>query len=146
MRFHIEPFRAQHIEQIELQPAQAGLRAFLERGHALHLAEGSFAFTGFQDGKAIGCAGLIELWPGRDCAWSLLSDCGPRAFFNVHRTIVRILEERRTRRTEMSVDVDHVAGQRWAELLGFRKEGLMRSYSPDGRDAYLYARIQNDGD
>lgn len=144
MSFHIEPFMARHIDQIELQPAQAGLRAFLEQGHALHLAEGSLAFTGFQDGKAIGCAGLIEIWPGRDCAWSLLSDCGPRAFLNVHRTIMRFLGERRTRRTEMSVDADHAAGQRWAELLGFRKEGLMRSYSPDGRDAYLYARIRND--
>lgn len=144
MTFHIEPFKAHHLDEIALQPAQAGLRTFLEKGHALVLAESSFAFTGFQDGRAIGSAGLVELWPGRDCAWSLLSDCGPRAFLNVHRTVVRFLEARKTRRTEMSVDVDHMAGQRWAELLGFRKEGLMKSYSPDGRDAYLYARVRND--
>ena len=145
MSFHIEPFRARHLEEIELQSVQIGLRPFLKAGHALHLAEKSFAFTGFQDGKPVGCAGLIELWPGRDCAWSLLSDCGPRIFLNVHRTVVRFLDARRTRRTEMSVDVDHAAGQRWADLLGFRKEGLMKSYSPDGRDAYLYAKVRHDG-
>jgi hypothetical protein len=144
MTFHIEPFLARHLDEFELQPTQAGLRPFLESGHKLHLAEKSFAFTGFQDGKAVGCAGLVELWPGRDCAWSLLSDCGPRAFFNIHCTVVRFLEARGTRRTEMSVDVDHSAGQRWAELLGFKKEGLMGSYSPDGRDAYLYAKVRHD--
>ena len=144
MTFHIEPFKARHLDDLELQPAQADLRAFLERGHALQLAEGTYAFTGFQDGRPVGCAGLIELWPGRDCAWSLLSDCGPRAFLNVHRTVVRFLEQRRTRRTEMTVDADHDAGQRWAELLGFRKEGLMECYSPNGRDAYLYAKVRHE--
>jgi hypothetical protein len=145
MSFHIEPFKVRHLDEFELQAAQTGLRAFLEQGHALHLAEDSFAFTGFQDGQAVGCAGLIELWPGRDCAWSLLSDCGPRAFLNVHRTVLRFLDARRTRRTEMSVDADHLAGQRWAELLGFKKEGLMECYSPDGRNAYLYAKVRHDG-
>ncbi|MGH6915683.1 MAG: GNAT family acetyltransferase, partial [Geminicoccales bacterium] len=124
--------------------AQEGLRAYLEKGHAIHLAEDSFAFTGFEDGKVVGCAGLVEIWPGRDCAWSLLSECGPRAFLKVHCTVVRYLEARRTRRTEMAVDVDHAAGQRWAALLGFRKEGLMKSYSPDGRDAFLYAKVRNE--
>ncbi len=145
MSFYIEPFKVRHLDQFALQPAQAGLRAFLERGHALHLAEQSFAFTGFQDGRAVGCAGLIELWPGRDCAWALLSDCGQRAFLNIHRTVLRQLDARKTRRTEMSVDVVHAAGQRWAELLGFKKEGLMRRFSPDGRDAYLYAKVRDDG-
>jgi hypothetical protein len=144
MSFHIEPFKVWHLDEFDLQPTQAGLRAFLKQGHALHLAENSFAFTGFQDGKAVGCAGMIELWPGRECAWSLLSDCGPRAFLNVHRTVVRSLEARRARRTEMAVDVDHFAGQRWAALLGFKKEGLMECYSPDGRNAYLYAKVRHD--
>jgi hypothetical protein len=142
MSFRIEPFDARHLDEFRLQPVQAGLSEFLHRGHISHLAENSFAFTGYQDGKAVGCAGLIELWPGRDCAWSLLSECGPRAFLNIHRTVVRFLEARGARRTEMSVDVGHVAGQRWAELLGFKKEGLMECYSPDGRDAYLYAMVR----
>jgi len=142
MSFHIEPFKARHLDGFELQPIQAGLRPFLDAGHVLDLAEKSFAFTGFQDGAPVGCAGLVEMWPGRDCAWSLLSDCGPRAFLNIHRTVLRFLDARGTRRTEMSVDVDHAAGQRWARLLGFHKEGHMKAYSPDGRDAYLYARIR----
>jgi hypothetical protein len=145
MSFHIEPFKAQHLDALELQAVQVGLSQFLKSGHVLQLAERSFAFTGFRDGKAIGCAGLVEMWPGRDCAWSLLSNCGPNAFIHIHRTVVRFLGARKTRRTEMSVDVDHEEGQRWAELLGFEKEGYMKAYSPDGRDAYLYARIRNDG-
>lgn len=141
MTFRVEPFRAAHLDAFALQPVQAGLRPFLEEGHMLELAERSFAFTGFQDGAPVGCAGLVEMWPGRDAAWSLLSDCGPRAFLNVHRTVQRFLDARATRRTEMSVDVGHTEGQRWAELLGFQKEGYMRSYTPDGRDAFLYARV-----
>jgi hypothetical protein len=142
MSFRLEPFQARHLDDFDLQAVQAGLRPFLEAGHVLELAERSFAFTGFQDGKPVGCAGLVVMWPGRDCAWSLLADCGPKAFLNVHRTVARFLDARGTRRTEMSVDADHKAGQRWAELLGFHKEGFMKAYSPDGRDAYLYARIK----
>lgn len=144
MSFRIEPFEVRHLDELVLQTVQAGLLPFLDAGHARELAEKSFAFTGFQDGRVVGCAGLIEMWPGRDCAWSLLSDCGPKAFLNIHRTVVRFLDARKSRRIEMSVDVDHAAGQRWAELLEFKKEGYMTSYSPDGRDCFLYARVRDE--
>ena len=60
MSFRIEPFDARHLDEFRLQPVQAGLSEFLHRGHISHLAENSFAFTGYQDGKAVGCAGLID--------------------------------------------------------------------------------------
>ena len=44
---------------------------------------------------------------------------------------------------EMIVDPDHRAACRWARLLGFEEEGYMKSYSPDGRDALMFARVRD---
>jgi hypothetical protein len=45
-------------------------------------------------------------------------------------------------RIETPIFTDTPLSIRWIELLGFLREGLMRAYTPDGRDACLYARIR----
>jgi hypothetical protein len=72
------------------------------------------------------------------------SKCGPAAFLRIHREAVRVLEARKTKRTEMWVDANYPQGHRWARLLGFKNETEqthMQSFMPDGRDYDLYARI-----
>ncbi|MCG8548240.1 MAG: hypothetical protein MJE12_28915 [Alphaproteobacteria bacterium] len=143
MSFRVIPFEASHIDDIELQPAQSALRTYLAAGHGPELSERSIAYTAVDD-RVIACAGVIPVWPGRDCAWALLSDCGPTVFWRVHRAVKRFLDARLTRRIEMIVDPDHRAACRWARLLGFEEEGYMKSYSPDGRDALMFARIRDE--
>ena len=45
------------------------------------------------------------------------------------------------RRIQIEVKTDYRMGCRWAEALGFKREGLMRRWMPDGSDAYLYGRV-----
>lgn len=140
MTFRIVPFEPWHLHEIEIQQPNLTLADWYG-GDFAPLANG-WSYTAIDD-CIIGCAGIVPFWPGRDFAWSLLGDCGAKHFLRIHRAIARGLAERNTRRTEMWVDPEYPEAHRWAEMLGFEKETArpMKSFTPDGRDFDLYARI-----
>jgi len=138
-------FEPAHLGALRLQAAQAYLQPLLlkpEYGAAL---TGPDTWSGLLDGRIVGCAGILPQWPGRAIAWALLSHelCG-RHFLRAHHQVLNVLRSAQhggMRRIETSVDAGFNAGHRWARALGFRPEGLMRAYSPEGRDHVLYACI-----
>ena len=138
----IERFRACHLRSLKVQAPQAYVSHLLtpEYGRSL---EGPHAFTGVYNGRVVVCAGVEYQWAGRGIAWALLSECSPVVFVLIHRAILRFLEGCDLRRIETSVDLGYGPGHRWAQLLGFEVEGLMRGHQPDGRDSILYARVRN---
>ena len=144
MTVRIVPLEAWHFDTIDLQEAQQMLRPMLRNEtYRNDLLQRSVAFTAIDD-AVIAIAGVALAWPGREVAWSLLSDCGPRSFLKIHGAVKAFLNDRQTRRIEMTVDADHAKAGRWARLLGFQVEGYMQAYTPDGRDAVLYARVRNE--
>ena len=143
----IEPFAPEDLDGLELQDAQAELRDMILAGeYRAALAEGGQANTMRRaSGQVVACGGLAECWPGRQLAWMLVGE-------RVHPgEWGEILEETRrgldhafdagARRIEALVDVEHEAGINWIRRLGFTVEGLMRAYSPAGRDCLIYARL-----
>lgn len=131
------PFQPEHLRLVAVQPAQRSEM----RAEQFDTAFGQ-AWTAVAGGVPIGCGGLVEVWVGRAYAWALVGvDAGPHM-----RSLTREIRSRIAasgfRRVEMAVDAEFDAGRRWAELLGFRCETPepMRSYLPNGRAAYLYAR------
>lgn len=44
-------------------------------------------------------------------------------------------------RIQMTVRCDFVAGQKWAESLGFKAEGIMQKYGADKSDYIMYAKV-----
>ena len=67
----------------------------------------------------------------------------PLAF---HRRILALLanyeKTLNLHRIVMSVQEDFEEGIRWAEALGFEREGLMRKHGPTKLNHYLYARVR----
>ena len=61
----------------------------------------------------------------------------------ITRAIWGFLRTTDMRRLETQVFIDWPPGPRWVELLGFEREGLMRRYTPDNRDAWLYAKVRD---
>ena len=140
---HVVPFQPAHLAGLRLQRAQAHLASLLgDPVYGAALAKAGPAFTGLSDGEVVGCAGLSLLSPGRAYAWALLSDCRPVPFRAVHRAVKTVLDRSAIRRIETAVDSGFAAGERWAAMLGFAREGRMRAYLPNGDDAELYARVQ----
>ena len=140
----IVPYRAEHLLELVLQPAQAWLAPIVTDEYRAALERAGPAFTALDGGRVVGCAGIIEHWPGRGVAWAMLAaDIGP-GFVALHRAARRYLDLKAPRRLEIAVERRFAAGRRWALLLGFERETPkgMRGYGPDGATYDLYARIR----
>ena len=139
----IVPFEPQHLDTLLLQPSQAIMQPTLsqpEYAQSLHKAGPAYSLV---DGDEVFASmGLIPQWEGRAIAWGLISaESGPH-FILIHKAVHRTMQMHPFRRIETSVSCEFAQGHRWARMLGFKREGRMQAYTPDGRDCDLYARIQ----
>lgn len=125
-----------------LQTQQMGLHRILrETGYGEALAAAGPAFTATSGGDVIACIGTIPQWTDYQRAWALLSGDAGRCMVSLTRRISRWLRFHNTGRIDTSVHCTFDQAIRWAEMLGFQREGLMRRYDPEGRDCYLYAQV-----
>lgn len=137
----IVPFEAGHIFDLRLQRAQELFYSKFSPGYATAL-ETAGGYTALVDGRPIVCAGLVEQWEGRALAWALMAqDAGPH-FVRITRAVRRALDMAQWRRVEAHVDAEFHEGIRWAKMLGFEAESVMRAFTPEGRDAFMYVRIK----
>lgn len=143
------PFAPCHLEELALQPGQAHLAPLLVvPGYAQALARGVVAVSGLVEGRVVGCAGVTMQWAGRGLAWALFGPTGSLGGAGSWRQIVRrtvaTLDDAHAKgfwRLEATVDVDFVAGHRFARLAGFEREAVLAAYSPEARDMVLYRRL-----
>lgn len=136
----IVDFDRAHLSAMAVQSAQlAGVGQFKDCSQEAF----GLAYTAMDNGKPVACAGIVEVWPGRGYAWALLSEQAGRWMVQISRAVRRAIALSGLRRIEMAVDADFVAGRRWAVMLGFILETPepMRAYLPDGRDAYLFSKV-----
>ncbi|WP_242683746.1 GNAT family acetyltransferase [Paenalcaligenes suwonensis] len=140
----IVALEVEHILAVQLQQAQAYAIPIVtaEHAHALVQANGVGWAALDDDGNATACAGIIEMHQQRGMAWALISEAALKQFKTLHRVISAVVRSAPWKRIEMTVDSQHTAGIAWAERLGFKREGLMTAYTPDGRDCFLYAKVK----
>lgn len=138
----IVPFQPEHLSQLMLQPSQVYLQPMLANPHyGEYLVKAGPAYSCIVDDVVFACAGLIPQWENRAMAWALISGEAGKHFLSIHRAVKRTFAMHPYRRIETTVAMNFEEGYRWADLLGFEREGLMRKYVPNGDDCYLYARV-----
>jgi hypothetical protein len=139
----IEPFTPEHLHQLVLQPSQAILQPQLVApAYGEMLAKSGPAYSALDGDEVLACLGVIPQWEGRAVAWGLVGRAAGRNFRSIHRGVSRFLDTCGFRRIETAVATHFEQGHRWAQLLGFKNEGTMSGYAPDGSDYDLYARVQ----
>ena len=100
----------------------------------------NLAFTGVQDGKIIACGGIYPIWDGVGDAWFL----GTSMIFDhptVKKYLIELMNLNSFHRVQAYVRHDWEDAQRWIKVLGMQVEGVVRKYSPDGRDHILFSRV-----
>lgn len=140
---NVVPFEPEHLETIMLQPQQEQFYAHVSPEYGQALAISGPAFTGILDGRILGCAGVVKQWENRAIAWALLSGDLGNEFVRIHRAVKRFLDMTDFHRVEAHVDANFEQGHRWIQMLGFKPEGYMKEFNPNGGDAVLYARLKN---
>lgn len=141
----IVPFEPAHLRAVRPQAAQNSIESFFEAIDAAQLKTPEMSFTAFDGDDALGCAGVVELWPGVGQAWAVLSERALAQPLTLTRTAVRELDRiarlRGFARIQATVADGHGAGARWLAFLGFEVEGLLVNYGLGGTgDYWIYGR------
>lgn len=135
----VQPFRTWHLEEIELQPAQANWTRYGTISYAQALATGT-AFTAREDGRVLACAGVLPMERDVGSLWAFLSIAARRRLLRLGRMALRLCEVSGFARIVTSAEADFGAGCRFLELLGFKFVERIAGFGPDGRDHHFYAR------
>lgn len=144
----IVPFRMDHLGGIEPrehdQRLIRSLPDMLER-IPVYAASGP-AVTAFSNGTALCSGGVAMFWPGVGKGWLYTSRAVDSHRLGFHRAargwIERIVRSWGIRRLEVDVPEWNAMSCRWIERLGFRNEGAMRLYGPDGSTWIRYALLE----
>lgn len=149
MRCEVRQFRPEDAEEINLQPGQAQTEyhGISNREVWEQISKHGHSFTAMRDGKILGAVGLMPQWPGLAIAWSLLSDkIGAGDMVWITKRVVAFLDAIQAgpgyRRIQMATATGFPAASRWARILGFEQESVLRAYGHDGRDFLMYVRIR----
>lgn len=89
--------------------------------------------------------GHVVISPGVAECWSLIGEEMKEDSFFLTRFVSRYVDSLmalyKWRRFQCVVDSNYPDHERFVQLLGFQKEGLMRKLGPMGQDMWLYSRV-----
>lgn len=131
------PFEQKHLDMIDLKENYS-------QGECPKVVC-TTAFTLLVDETVIAIIGGFPFVPGVVHFWAFLSKQVRKYPVEFHKVCLDILDwyekHENPRRIQWEVRADYKMGQKWAESLGLKREGLMRAWGPNGEDHYLYARL-----
>ena len=137
---NIVPFKKEHLDKINLmfEMTKSGKES-------LGSYDGVIGYTGMEDDAVLATGGVHPMWEGVGEAWLLVGKEGydkPKTVAQWTDYLFQILqEEHKLFRIQASVSALDLTANRYAQWLGFEKEGIMRKYGPDGTDYIRYARV-----
>jgi hypothetical protein len=137
----VAPYSREHLFAIRIQPAQADVAQWVTPEMAAGL-ESPDSWTVLRDGEPVFCGGFWEYWQGRAVVWAIVSPAAGPLMARITRGVIRYLDLLPHRRVEVYADAAFPAGDRWARMLGFRHEGTLAAFLPNGNDAHIYARVR----
>lgn len=146
-KIELVPFKAEHAQQIfDLGLNDVALELRPEhKKYVVSVEDIGMSFTGLLNNQPIAAGGICYLWEGVAEGWVLAS----RDIFKYPIFCAKTIKKRtdllatnnKLKRIQTAVKCDSETAIRFAEWLGFKREGLMKNYAPDGSDHYLYAKV-----
>ena len=145
MRFELWPCRVEDLISVDVQRMQrAQVTPTILRGlqdQFLYL----YARALKCEGKTFAVFGVNPARSHVGFGWALLSEQVLTYPVALTKAAWALIEKAQSIldlwRLEIAVDTKHESALRWAQLLGFEVEGMMRCFGPNREDAYLMARI-----
>ena len=135
---HIRRYKDGDIQKIDLQDEQKH-----ETIGAKYPEETSFTLE--DNGEVLGCFAFLQLYEKRGVVCSFISRNAGRAMLKMVKQFRKMLDDGMERigieRVEMQVLSGFEHGERFAQMLGFECEGVMRKYYK-GKDYKLFARVK----
>lgn len=104
-------------------------------------------FTLTYNNKIVGCGGVINMWAGVGEAWfrgtPLIYEHRIKVL-KVCKQVIQTVKANAYRRIQAAVRSDWAAAHRFVKYIGFKHEGFMPFYGPDGATFIRYAITDED--
>ena len=137
----MKPLNPSDVRLLEVQPAQEYYKGHLTEDVLCQLQGDNFTY--WEDGRPKALIGMQHQWKGRAIVWALIGDV--KSWIRFHRETKGIMKEyiskRGILRLEMTTEVGFIESERWARMLGFKEESILRKYGPDGKDHKMMVRL-----
>ena len=137
------PFRPEHLAQIRLTERDMDLMMGI---NPLPMLQAGPAFTLLNEKSVLGIGGIAMLWRGVGEAWVIASPEVQQNPIIFHRTIKKMLhiisDNMKLHRVQAAVMESFERGHKWIKLFGFKEEGKMEGYGPNGENFIRYARTR----
>jgi len=105
------------------------------------------AYTGIKDGEIIAFAGCIVHWKGVADAYLIGSNKIEENKISVARAVLnglKLIEDNfKLHRLQVTVREDYKVSRNWVEWMGFKQEGVLKNFSPEGDNYVMYARTRD---
>ena len=126
---------------LELTPSgQQDNQAPLSPDNLYQLVKSGPSWAFRHNGKLVALIGHCSPWAGRTVLWAFLgADCGP-CMIALTKHVKAEIARLEFSRVEAYAEVTHAQGNRWLELMGFTREGVMRKFAY-GTDYNLYSWV-----
>jgi len=103
------------------------------------------AFTGLWEGKIMGVGGINWYWEGVGEGWIILTkntQDNPMGSYRTIKMLFKSVLKEDFQRIQAVVRTDWKQANKMVKKLGFKKEGKLRKYCPNGDDAWIYSIIK----
>ncbi len=139
------PFKIEHLKLMDIDNSRLvlGLDETMKRYKKVN----GTAYTLFRnDGVALGCGGIEDMWTGVGEAWIILSNESMNSSLMVARNIDKKLAEfadtGKYHRIQVMVLRGFDAAIKLARFLGFKHEGLLKQYGPEREDYHMMSILR----
>ncbi|BAQ86544.1 putative acetyltransferase [uncultured Mediterranean phage uvMED] len=110
--------------------------------HYIQRAADHDSWTIVEHGHIICSGGFIDMWEGVAEVWFIGSDKIQTKVKFVVETTKDIMNKSPYTRIHASVKADWKKAVRFASFLGFKKEGLMKKFGPEGADYLIMGKVK----
>ena len=147
----ITKMRLEHLHRIELKEPELSYERDMPhlRRYLYENADLNASWTAMKTGKPLLCFGIRPAWKNVGEAWLLPGkDIGDYAISVVRysrKFFTELLRNGEYARIHITVRADNDTALKFAKVLGFEVEGIMRNFGPDGVSCYMMARISEHG-
>lgn len=100
--------------------------------------------------QPLACGGFEPRGHGKFACWLYAADLSPRAWLMVARAFAQMVRETGARRVEATIRAEgedpmefqrELKSSAYAQRVGMKIEGLLKSFGPDGADYWLFAGV-----
>lgn len=147
--FELEDLRPEHFDEIVAQDSQSYFRDLLNEHpeYKKQIYQQSIGQAGRLDGVIIGICGITKVTPYLGEGWAYFSPNLPKAQLSAIKAIKDFIhKQKHIRRIQCTVDVYNHKAIRFAKTLGFKPEGILQSYGPEGHDHMMFTIINRNLD